>query len=565
MKRLLTIIFGILLPVASTFAASYRYAVIPVEFSDVSFTHTEQEIAQTVNTARQYFDSQFAPSRTFVFDLLPVIKLPYPMSRYGANSSSAKDAALDEALRVACIQSRADFSQYDNDGDGLIDNICIITAGESESEGGGASAIWPQHLYLHDRGGTLGLSGKNADSFSVCSESSPIGIFCHEFAHSLGLMDMYDTDGRLSGGTSKGLWSKLSLMDDGRGLPNFCAIELEQLGLGTPLTLKEGSFRLSPLSQKKEYLRIDADRSGEYFLLECRDKQGWDKDLDGQGLVIYHIDRSLGDGWYSDMYRRNLSARERWTLNQVNCRPEHQCARVVEAVPGTEDIAQIFFPQSDHTSFGSETDPPFRFWSGTTSSLAISGITLLDDGSVTFNIITPLTITDLSIIQNTAIISWTLPAGLQLKECLVSWHSPDGAAGYMSVNPKESGVYSAIIQGLVPQTDYQATVRVVCTDGAIYSRLVEFRTKMMIHGSHPFIYLNSLERNEDGSFLAGGMLPLHIYNAQDAQKVEWYFNGVRIYPGDNGYWELTASGTLRAEMWLSDGSKTIITKQLTVR
>ena len=566
MKRLLSTLLAILLTAALSFAASYRYAVIPVEFSDVTFTDRDKGVTAKVQKAQEYFNSQFSPSRTFTFDVLPVVQLPYPVSRYGYNSSTLYDAGLDEALRVACIQTRADFSAYDNDGDGLIDNICIITAGKSEADGAGASCIWPQHIYLHDRGGTLSLGSKTADSFSVCTEFSPDGTFCHEFAHSFGLQDMYDTDGKLSGGTSKGLWGKLSLMDDGHGTPNFCAIELEQLGLGTRLQLSEGKFRLRPISQSREYLRIDTDNQDEYFLLECRDCSGWDEGIGGAGLVIYHIDRSLADSWYSDMYRRNLTASERWSLNQVNCRPEHQCARVVEAVPGADEISEVFFPQPGHTSFGSETDPPFRYWSGATSGLALSGITLEADGSVSFDVITPLAIAGCDVFQDAAIISWTVPASLSVRECWISWHATDNASlqGTQSLTPEVSGFYAATLSGLVPQTTYQATVRVVCTDGAIYSKSLEFKTKMQIQGARPFIWLGSLERNGNGTFKAGGKLPLRIFNPGDATAVHWFFGGLRVYPGPDGWWTLNSSGVLKAEVWRPDGSKDVIIKRLTV-
>ena len=565
MKRLVSTLSALLLAASVSSAAGDRFAVIPVEFSDVTFTDRDKGVTAKVLKAQEYFNSQFSPSRSFTFDILPVVKLPYPVYRYGNNSSTLYDAGLDEALRVACIQTRTDFSAYDNDGDGFIDNICIITAGSSEADGAGASCIWPQHIFLHDRGGTLTIGSKTADSFSVCTEFSPDGTFCHEFAHSFGLQDMYDTDGKLSGGASKGLWGKLSLMDDGHGTPNFCAIELEQLGLGSRLQLSEGRFRLRPLSKAKEYLRIDTDNQDEYFLLECRDQSGWDADLGGAGLVVYHIDRSLADSWYSDMYRRNLTAGERWSLNQVNCRPEHQCARVVEAVPGAESIAQVFFPQPGHTSFGSETDPPFRYWSGTTSSLALSNIALEADGSVSFEVITPLGINACDVFQDAAIVSWNVPASLSVRECWISWHATDDPSlkGSQSLTPDASGFCAATITDLLPQTSYLATVRVVCTDGAIYSKSLEFKTKLQMQGARPYIWLGSLERNGDGSFKPG-KLPLRIYNPGDATAVHWYFSGLRVYPGADGWWAFDSSGILKAEIWRPDGSKDVIVKRLTV-
>ncbi|MBO4742824.1 MAG: immune inhibitor A [Bacteroidales bacterium] len=568
MKRLLSLLC-LLLPAAVLSAASYRYVVLPVEFSDVSFTDTNKYIKEKVQTAQDYLNSQFSPSSSFVFHVFPSEKLPYPLFHYGANTSSAKDVGIAEAIRGACMQSKEDFSHYDCNNDGYIDNICIIFAGHSESDGSGSQYIWPQHLYMHDLGGGFALSGKVADSFTVCSEFSSAGVFCHEFLHSFGLMDLYDTDGKLSGGTSKGLWGKLSIMDNPDSMSNLSAIELEHLNLGSCMEVKEGEYSLRPLSRAKEYLRIDTDNQDEYFLLECRDNEGWDASLGGHGLVVYHIDRSLNDSWYSDMYRRNLSAAERWSLNQVNCRPEHACARVVEAVPGSDDFRNVFFPQDGHGSFGSETNPPFRFWSGNTSSLALTNITLQQDGSVNFKLITPLNILSADVFQDAAIISWSIDESLAVKECTVTWRTQDSSASSKystsTVIPGPSGICSATLESLAPQTDYQANVKLICYDGAVYSRTIEFRTKMVVSGARPYIWVKSLEQADDGSFIAGGKLPLRIFNGEGVETVRWYFNGLRIFPEEDGHWTLKSSGLLKAEVWYSDGSKEIIIKRLRVQ
>ena len=567
MNRLFSTLISVLLFAAPLGAANTRLVVIPVEFSDVGFTDTQKYIYEKTELAQRYLTSQFSPIYgTFTIDVLPVVRLSYSMSHYGTNSTTVKDYGLDEAIKVACLQSEANFSVYDNDSDGFIDNICLITAGASEAEGGGAYCIWPQQGFLHDRGGTMQLNGKTADCFTVCPEFATAGTFCHELGHVFGLMDMYDTDGRLSGGTAKGLWGNLSLMDSGGCLPNLNAIELEQLGIGTRVEVKPGRITLSPIGNKREYMRLDSDNPGEYFLFECRNNSGWDDCLQGSGLVVYHVDRSPADAWYSDTFRRNLSAAERWEHNQVNCRPEHPCVRVIEAVPGTEDPAELFFPRPGHTAFGSETDPPFRFWNGGTSEFALNGISLGADGSVSFDLIVPLTITSTAIFQDAAIIGWTVDSSISLNRCIVIWHSDDNAAsGTLTVFPSSNGVYSATLEGLEPQNTYQVVIRALSEDGAVFSRTLEIKTKTRMADARPFIYLNSVERNADGTFPAGAGIPMRVYNATDVSKIQWYFNDWRIYPGEDGYWKVTDNGTLKVEIWHEDGSREIIVKEIKVR
>ena len=567
MKRLISTAIALLLSAASWGAANTRLVVVPVEFSDVSFTDPQKYIYEKVELAQRYLSSQFSPIYgTFQLDVLPVVRLSFSMSHYGTNSTTVKDYGLDEAVKVACIQSGANFAPYDNDGDGYIDNICLITAGASEAEGGGAYCIWPQQGYLHDRGGTVQLSGKTADCFTACPEFASAGTFCHELGHVFGLLDMYDTDGRMSGGTAKGLWGTLSLMDSGGCLPNLNAIELEQLGIGNAVEATPGRITLNPVGSKREYMRLESDNPGEYFLFECRSNTGWDDCLEGSGLVVYHIDRSPSDAWYSDTYRRNLSAAERWEHNQINCRPEHPCARVIEAVPGTEDPSEIFFPRPGHTAFGSETDPPFRFWNGGTSEYALNNISLASDGSVSFDLIIPLSITGTEVFQDAAIIGWTVDSSIKLDRCNIIWYSEGNRnSGTQTVFPNASGIYSATLEGLQPLASYVVTVRAVSEDGAVFSRTVEFKTKTRLAEARPFIYLNSVERGADGSFPAGSRIPLRIYNAKDIDRIIWYHKGWRIYPGDDGYWSVSESGTLKAEIWYTDGSCEIIIKEIRVK
>lgn len=574
MNRLISTILGLFIAVPSLLASEYRVVVIPVEFSDVAFRDRQSNVNDKISKAKRYFDDQFTGYRVFSFDVLPVVKLQKTMSWYGANSTARKDERIDQLVRDACALVNRDLSVYDNDGDGIIDNICIISAGESESDGGGVSCIWPQQGFLSERGGTISVSGKTVDSFTVCAEESGFGTFCHEYAHSFGLQDLYDTDGNGSGGTSAGVWGSLSLMDEGskndggNTPPNFCAVELEQLGIGKPVELRQGYHTLRPVSSSKEYLRIESDSDGEYFLLECRDKSGWDAYAGGGGLLVYHIDRSANNSWYSDYYKHNLSAAERWSYNQVNCRPDRQCARIIPAVPNAREVKNVFFPQPGHSALGAETDPPFKYWSGATSELLIHKISVLDDGSVSFSVIIPITMREISAFQDAAILNWSADNSLDVKECQVSWHkegnSTVSGTSTMTIPKQEDGFYYAILEKLSPATEYSATIKLICEDGSVHSKSGKFTTKSMQKNVRPFIYLRFTRRSEDGRFYAGESIPLRVYNAQDVQNVTWYFNDRPIFPDNGGFWLITGSGTLKAKVWYKDGSADVIIKEIEV-
>lgn len=89
-------------------------------------------------------------------------------------------------------------------------------------------------------------------------------------------------------------------------------------------------------------------------------------------------------------------------------------------------------------------------------------------------------------------------------------------------------------------------------------------TKTLPETEWPYIYLNYASRGEDGSFVKGSTFPLRVNNASKAEKITWKFKGVTISP-KNGYFTVSESGTLKAEIYFEDGSKSIIIKEITAK
>ena len=83
-------------------------------------------------------------------------------------------------------------------------------------------------------------------------------------------------------------------------------------------------------------------------------------------------------------------------------------------------------------------------------------------------------------------------------------------------------------------------------------------------GSYPYIYLKDVARGTGGSFAPDTPIALRVYNAPDAVKVSWYFDGKAIAPGADGYYHLTRSGELKAVVTYRDSAE-IITKKIVVK
>lgn len=603
--------------------ASIKHGIIILaQYRDVKFTYSRQDfvdmLTQTgyslngaTGSAKEYFDAQFSGLFDFSFDVSGIVTLPSERAHYGGNGSDGSDKAPAQMIIDACrlADAEIDFSLYDDDNDGAVDNVFVFFAGGDEAEGAGDNCIWSHAWYIYSGAGQdVELDGKKIDRYACTSELSRrysdrdyrdvlagIGTFCHEYFHTFGIPDMYDTDYEGSGGTAAGLWAWTSLMDAGNQNnygntpPNLNAIEREHLGISVPAVIEgDGGYSLEPIHKNGQYMRLDTDRDGEYYLLEYRSGEGWDKYIGGEGMLVYHVDKTNTATGFSDSYGRELTAIQRWTYaNEVNCRPDHQCADLLEADSRTDyfseaekemfmtslqNIRGIFFPNGNITSITSDGNPGFRFWSGTTGDASVTNIR--ENGSgVSFNVTgfsdieMPPAATDIKTeaFMDAAIIQFGSDRPFE-GEAIVTWGRTGHEKDTTRVYPYEPGKYSVTLEDLQPDNKtYTAEIffEVSGITGAAAS--ASFMTKKSPVVEWPFIYMNSVTRNRDGSLPSGSRLPLRVYNASDAAEITWTFNGVIIGPEGDGYFTVEESGELKARVIMEDGSEEILMKEITVR
>lgn len=571
-----------------------RCLVLLAEFKDLKMSFASDRFENLMNTGessvKNYLNDQFLGRYEFTFDVAPIVTLSQTHQYYGKNSNG-KDSRAAEAVAEACRLAAAngtDFSIYDTDNDGKVDDILLFYAGKDESEGGGDDCIWSHAWKLSAANIKLTLNGKVIDSYAATSELSlrssgkyqfkTIGTICHEYSHSLGLADMYDTDYGGSGGEADGLWKSTALMDkgnfnnDGRTPPYYNAIDRDLLGIGQCEELKEGHYVLEPINLNGRFLRMDTANEGEYYLIECRTNTGWDIYTRCKGLAIYHIDKSANLTGYSPVYERDASAAERWTSNEVNCRPQHQCADMIESLDNANDISQIMWPYGKNNSFTPQSSPSFTLWDGSSSPLSITDILQIGD-NVSFNVVksesaNPEKAIDIrrDIYQDTAIIQWkTDVPGSTSPAFILIGEKGKSETGELTVNAFEPGKYAIRLEGLKPATTY--TMKIHYEASGVKGEVVnvQFSTKKIYREGYPFIFLNTVKRNEDGSFPAGSMLPLVLLNANKFKAVEWYMDDRSIIADKNGYFKLTRSCKIKAVILYIDGSKEIIEKSMRVK
>ena len=591
--------------------------IILAQFPDEPFTYSRTDFENLINgqgpeTALSYFKDQWKGSYTFRFDITEIVTLPQNYAYYGANNEDGEDEKAAEMIIDACtaVGPEVNFSDYDNDGDGEVDNVFVFFSGPNESEGAGDNRIWPHMWYVQSGAGiTYSRDGVLVDNYACTSELrldsnlttfttlATIGTFCHEYTHTFGIPDLYDTDSEDSGGYSEAMWNCIDLMDagnhnnEGKTPPNYSAVErwFFEMSEGKPLT--EGIHTLRPVHENGDYYFMETDDNNEIFLFECRKDEGWDAHIGGNGLLIYHLDWSQRPAGESTSAGKVVKAWERWDLNEVNARPDHQCIDLIEPDPEARQRYQTavknrnyqaiytlashaYWPFFDASVFTSDTDPSFTFWSDNTSSLGLTDIRRNADGSVTFTVFNaqedkaPAVKVDNQVVfQDASIIQWSsLDPSFTGNSIIRYGLADDAQLVEVEVRPYETGKYAFVLDGLTPSTAYK--VQLLCRKGSIPGPVngnASFTTKSdRKAGSYPYIYLKDINRGTGGSFAPDTPIALRVYNAADAVRVNWYFDGKPIAPGADGYYHLSRSGVLKAVVTYP-GSTDIITKKIVVK
>ena len=394
-------------PVQSIAMGQKKFLVILAAFSDLAFNsaNAQNDFFNLLNqdgyaenggtgSVWNYFYENSSGAFDPQFDVVGPVTLSRSFSYYGANDDEGKNIyerareMVIEVIRIADQSFGVDFSQYDNDGDGTIDNVFVYFAGHNEAEGGGENTIWPHAWNTYDQ--SITVDGVITSSYACTSElraaagtsMSGIGTYCHEFGHVLGLPDFYDTDddenGAARGVGSFSLMSGGNYNNVGRTPPYVTIIEKTLLGWRPDSfeeLAEEGQYELGSVPGNQAYVSLTGN-DGEFFLYEFRQKTGWDANLPNSGLLIYHIDMS--DNMVGD-----VSALERWrTWNGINSYASHQCCDLVEAVYPEDKISfdhQIPFPGTKkNTSFTDTSSPKAVDFAGNLTGVYL--VNIADNG-----------------------------------------------------------------------------------------------------------------------------------------------------------------------------------------
>ncbi len=306
------------IPVLLVNFADYNFSIKnPItQFNDF-FNGKGGSNPQATGSVHEYFIASSDSVLDLQYDVFGVYTLSHKMEYYGANQTNNYGITTNhniharelvtEAVQLA-IENGVNFSKYDNNNDGYIDNVSIIVAGYNEAEGGIEHTIWPHYSEINDE---KKYSSKSLSGYLIISEyrssggqvQAGIGTYCHEFGHALGLPDLYDTN--ISENYTIGYWDIMcsgSYNNNGSTPPTYSAFERFMMGWLKPIPITKHGLQIIPpietsneayiISDGTHNLNAKSPSPSEYFLLENRQTIGWDagnEALEGTGLLISHI------------------------------------------------------------------------------------------------------------------------------------------------------------------------------------------------------------------------------------------------------------------------------------
>ena len=199
---------------------------------------------------------------------------------------------LANAIAFIAPEVPADMN-IDADNDGLVDNVCFIIRG---GNGAWASLLWAHRWVLYSQ--EVFIHGKRVWDYTFQPESqNDTYTLCHEMFHVLGAPDLYRYYNSTI--TPVGSWDLMASGFVHMGAFMKWKYANQKWITDIPEITTAGTYTLNPLtSPDNNAYRIPSPNSNhEYFIVEYRKKEGvYEMNVPGEGLLVYRIDPSAGDG-----------------------------------------------------------------------------------------------------------------------------------------------------------------------------------------------------------------------------------------------------------------------------
>jgi M6 family metalloprotease-like protein len=294
-----------------------RALCVLMQYPDMPMVKTKQDFENLLNQAGYSVDGAIGSVRDFYLEnsygqmtLNIAVAGPYMAAHnhkyYGNGQGNRGWDLAEEAIRAAAAD--IDLSEYAN-ADNRLETFHVIFAGHGAESSANNDDIWSHKWMLN---APIILDGATVYDYSCSPELrkatgnniTHIGVICHELCHVFGAPDYYDTDGGAGGnfeGTgnwdlmANGMWNGPDEAHWGAVPAHINMFQKIQYGWVTPVELTGGqdvTGMPNSASSAVAYV-IKVGDEGEQYVLENRQRVGFDGAIPGHGLLIYHVHPSI--------------------------------------------------------------------------------------------------------------------------------------------------------------------------------------------------------------------------------------------------------------------------------
>lgn len=219
-------------------------------------------------SVRSYFRDMSLGAYDFTGEVVGWVRVPHSVAWYGAdpcpgrrsaphnepahnggipNAGTARTLVIDALEAVKKQYPDLNWTQYDRDGDGIIDHLWIVFAGTSEADsvminrnGYGELGMWDHAASVTPAYSVV--PGIRAGPYIMMAENVGVATLAHEYAHNLGAGDLYSYGG---GRPSTGFWTTMSDQWVGHPItsapPAMDPLHLDEWGWLDPFVISDPS------------------------------------------------------------------------------------------------------------------------------------------------------------------------------------------------------------------------------------------------------------------------------------------------------------------------------------
>ena len=281
---------------------------------------------------------------------------------------------VEDTVTLALQDPNINWESFDTNGNGYIDNIFVVHSGAEAAWTGDLNDFWA-HVWItkdpiqiqipgNPQGVIVWVYATTSEYLGKPTDPQIIGGDCHEFAHLLGVPDLYDYTDQSNGVGAYSLMGVGSWGNNGMTPTHMDAWSKYVLGFVDADENPTGTTYLDSIDISPRIFKYTTYDPKQYFLIEFRRKKFYDNYLPSEGLFIWRINENQLD---NQKFNDDKSCYMVGLVQADNLQD-------LENRANNGDVGDPYPGSMNNRSFGASTLPSSILCSGKIQSLLISNI-----------------------------------------------------------------------------------------------------------------------------------------------------------------------------------------------